>query len=167
MNKRKSLSKFILLMMEKSVDGCVRLEDFIYNSHYYAYGNGWDYPLDKSALATALKRLRENGFIDFLDDKTLIAHLTDSGKNQALWIKMRLEDEKWDGKWRLVSWDIPESRRKARDLLRHQLKQLGFIKFQNSIWASKKNCTKLLNEYIKKVGIEDWVKVLESDSLNL
>lgn len=154
-------------MLEKSVDGYVRMEDFLYNPHYYAYGSGWDYPLDKSAIVTALKRLRENGFIDFVDDQTLTMRLTDRGMSKALWIKMRLEQEKWDGKWRLVSWDIPESRRKARDLLRHQLKQLGFIKFQNSIWASKKNCTKLLNEYIKKVGIEDWVKVLESSNLNL
>lgn len=153
-------------MLEKSVDGFVRLDNIINKPGYYVYGYGWDYPLDKSALATALKRLREKGLIDFIDGQTLTARLTHFGKDKALWIKMREEEEKWDGKWRLVSWDIPESRRKARDLLRHQLKQLGFIKFQNSIWASKKNCTKLLNEYVKKVGIEDWVKVLESNDLN-
>lgn len=156
----------MLLMLEKTIDGYVRTEDFLYNPGYYAYGNGWDYPLQKSAIAKALKRLRENGFIDFVDDKQILIKITDSGKDKALWIKMREEDEKWDGKWRLVIWDIPEKRRKARDLLRHQLKQLGFKKVQNSVWASKKNCTELLKEYIKKVGIGDWVQVLESYNIS-
>ena len=166
MNKRKSLSKLILLILEKTTDGLVRVDDFINNPGYDAYHGGWDYPLKKSAVAKTLKRLRENGLIDFVDDKTLKLRLTDKGRSQALWTKMKLEDEEWDGKWRMVVWDIPEKRRKARDLLRHQLKQLGFKRFQNSIWVSKKNCTVLLKEYIKKVGIGDWVKVLESDSIN-
>ena len=166
MNKRKSLSKFILLILEKSIDGYVRYDDLIHHSRQYAWGSGWDKLLNKSVLATALKRLRENGLVNFVDDKTLELRLTDKGKSQALWTKMRLEDEKWDGLWRLVIWDIPEKRRNARDLLRHQLKQLGFEKLQNSVWVSKKDCTKLLKEYINKVGIGDWVKVLETKELN-
>lgn len=164
MNKKKSLSKLILLVLEKSVDGCVRFEDFAINTWFYAYG--YDRQLNKSALAIALKRLRENGFVELLSDKELALRLTDKGRSKALWTKMKLEDEKWDGKWRLVIWDIPEKRRNTRDLLRYHLKQLGFEKIQNSVWASKKNCTLILKEYIKKVGIEDWVKVVESSSVS-
>lgn len=165
MNKRKSLSNLILLALEKTVDGYIRLEDFAYNPGFYAYG--YDRQLSKSALVNALKRLRENGFVELLSDKELALRLTDSGRSKALWTKMRLESEKWDGKWRLVIWDIPEKRRNARDLLRYQLKQLGFTKWQKSVWVSKKNCTKILREYIKKVGIEDWVRVIESNNINL
>lgn len=152
-------------MLEKTVDGYVRMEDFLYKPGYYAYGKGWEYPLKKVALAKALKRLRENGLIDFVDDKTVIFSLTDSGKDKALWIKMREEEEKWDGKWRLVFWDIPEKRKQVRDVLRYKLKQLGFVRWQKSVWASKKNCTKPLRDFIKKVGIEDWVLVVESDNV--
>lgn len=166
MNKRKSLSKFILLMFEKTVDGYVRMEDFLYHPGYYAYGDGWEYPLDKSVIAQSLKRLRENGLIDFVDDKELIFRLTDSGKDKALWIKMREENQKWDGKWRLVIWDVPEKRRVARDLLRFKLKQLGFQRLQKSVWATKKNCTIELKDFIRKVGIEDWVMVIETDNLD-
>ena len=152
-------------MLEKTIDGYVRMDDFINNPKYYAYGGGWEYPLKKAALAKALKRLRENGLIDFIDDKTLIFRLTDSGKDKALWIKMREEEEEWDRKWRLIFWDIPEKRKKVRDLLRHKLKQLGFIRWQKSVWASKKNCTKQLRDFIKSIGIEDWVLVIESDNV--
>lgn len=154
----------ILLILEKAVDGYVSFEDFIYNPGLYVSGMR---EVNKSTLANALKRLRENGFVEFINDRELTLRLTDTGRNKALWTKMRLEDEKWDGKWRLVIWDIPEKRRRARDLLRHQLKQLGFKKFQQSVWASKKNCTLLLREYIQKVGIEDWVKILESDTIDI
>lgn len=165
MNKRKSLSKFILLMLEKSVDSYIRIEDFLYKPGYYAYGSGWEYPLKKSTLAKTLKRLRENGLIDFIDDETLVFRLTDLGRDEALWIKMREEDEKWDGRWRLVFWDIPETRKNVRDLLRYKLKQLGFIKWQKSVWASKKNYTKELRNFIKSIGIEKWVLVIESDNV--
>lgn len=151
-------------MLEKAVDGYIRFEDFANNTWFYAHG--YDRQLNKSALASALKRLRENGFVELISDKELTLRLTDKGRSKALWTKMKLEEEKWDGKWRLVIWDIPEKRRKARDLLRHQLKQLGFEKIQNSVWASKKNCTLILKEYTKKVGIEDWVKVVESGSVS-
>ena len=137
MNKKKSLSKLILLSLEKAVDGYIRLEDFAYHNYRYKYGIP---DLKKPALSNALKRLRENGFIEFISDKELALRLTDKGKNKALWVKMKLEQGKWDGKWRMVIWDIPEKRRKARDLLRYELKQLGFEKIQNSVWASKKDC---------------------------
>ncbi len=164
MGTKKSLTNLILLTLEKSVDGFLKVQDFRQHSGVYLYGAGRDVP--KSALSNAFKRLRERGLIEFISDDELAYRLTDQGMSKALWTRMRLGDEKWDGKWRIVIWDIPEKRRKARDLLRHQLKMLGFKKLQNSIWASKKDCAQLLKDYIRKVGIEDWVKVLESDSIN-
>lgn len=161
-SKRKTLTNLILLVLEKSIDGYVRFEDFTYHAYRYQYGIP---DLKKADLAKALKRLRERGLIDFVSDQQLVFRLTDQGKDKALWERIRYGDEKWDGKWRLVIWDIPEKRRVARDLLRFKLKQLGFKKWQKSVWASKVNCTKLLRDFIKQVGIEDWVMVLESDNI--
>lgn len=164
-SKRKTLTDFVLLALEKAVDGSVRLEDLV--SHSYIYARGYDRPLKKSVLAQALKRLREGGLVDLIDDQQLIYRLTDSGRDRALWKKMIEGDAKWDGKWRLVVWDIPEKRRLARDLLRFKLKQLGFTQWQKSIWASKVNSTDLLRKFIKQVGIDDWVMVIESDNVGL
>ncbi len=165
-SKRKVLTDLVLLAIEKSIDGYIRLEDFLYNPGYYAYGSGWSYPLKKSDLSQAIKRLREKGFIELIDDKELILRLTDSGKDRALWQKMILGSMKWDGRWRLVLWDIPEKRRLARDLLRFKLKQLGFTQWQKSVWASKVDCTKALRDFIRKTGIEEWVMVIESDNID-
>ncbi len=159
MVKKKVITNSILLALEKAIDGYVAFEDFAYNPLLV----GRD--LKKSELSLALKRLRENGFVELIDDREMVIRLTDSGRDKALWIKMKEMDEKWDGRWRLVIWDIPEKRRIARDLLRYKLKQLGFQRFQKSVWACKKNCTKQLRDFIKKMGIEDWVMVIESNNI--
>ncbi|MBI2334733.1 hypothetical protein HYU96_02930 [Candidatus Daviesbacteria bacterium] len=166
MGTKKSLTNFLLLTLEKSIDGYIRFDHFVNKPHLYAHYGWWDRPLKKSALALALKRLRENGLVELIDDRELIVRLTDNGRDKALWTKMRLNDEKWDGKWRLVIWDIPEKRRVARDLLRHKLKWLGFRKLQKSVWITKKNCTQVLRDFIKKMGIRDWVVVIESDNVD-
>lgn len=166
MVKKKVVTNLILLTLEKAVDGYVRFDNFINNPGYYAFHDGWNYPLNKSELAVAFKRLRENGLVELIDDKKLIYRLTDPGKDRALWIKMKMSDEPWDGKWRVVIWDIPEKRKAVRDLLRYKLKVLGFERLQKSVWVSKKNCTKELRDFIKNVGIKDWVLVLESDSID-
>ncbi|MBI3103781.1 CRISPR-associated endonuclease Cas2 [Candidatus Daviesbacteria bacterium] len=163
---RKGLSNWILLVLEKTVDGVIRVDDFINNPGLYAYRDGWNYPLNKSALSQALRILRENGFIEFLDDQKLVGRLTDEGRAEAIWAKIRVQDEPWDGKWRLVIFDIPEQRRIARDLLRSKLKQWGFINLQRSVWACKKNCTKQLKDFIKGVGIKEWVMVIESTDID-
>jgi|SRR3989344_2771107 len=160
-SKKKFLTDLVLLILEKSIDGYVAFEDFAYNPLLV----GRD--LKKSELSQVMKRLREKGLIELISNKELNFRLTDSGRDRALWTKMKMGDEKWDGRWRLVIWDVPEKRRTARDLLRFKLKQLGFKQWQQSVWASRVNCTKLLRDFIKKVGIEDWVMVVESDNVGL
>ena len=159
---KKNITNFILLALEKTVDGYIRFEDFTYHSYRYKYGIP---NLKKASVAQALKRLRENGLVDFIDDEKLLVRLTDQGREKAVLAKIKLGDQKWDGKWRLVIFDIPEKRRTVRDLLRSKLKQWDFIHLQQSVWASKKDCTKVLRDFVKSVGIEDWVMVIESDNL--
>lgn len=54
------------------------------------------------------------------------------------------KQKKWDQKWRIIMFDVWERRRKVRDELRETLKEIGFIKVQNSAWAYPYPCEKLL-----------------------
>ena len=159
MRKKWAISDMVLLVLEKTIDGYVRFEDFAYHSYRYHY----DIPeLKKASLAQALKRLREQGFID-LDkfNNNLVLKLTDKGREEALLRKI-LKDETWDGKWRIVVFDIPEKNRRVRNMLRSKLKTWGFSPWQKSVWASKQNMTDLLRQFVKQIGIEKWVLVIES-----
>lgn len=162
MRASKGLTRFILLALEKSIDGYIQIEDFLYNPHKYIYG----YPrkINKPLILQAIKRLQQKGLVNYVDLGTLILKLTDIGADSAIRAKLSFqEDKEWDKIWRLVIFDIPEDQRIARDLLRFKLKEWGFIKIQKSVWATKKNCTSIMRKFIEELGISKWVLVVESN----
>lgn len=48
--------------------------------------------------------------------------------------------KRWDGKWRLLLFDISEKKKIRREALRGMLKQLGFYPFQKSVWVHAFDC---------------------------
>src|SRR3989344_6758758 len=111
--KEKSLSYIALDALEKAVDGYVRLEDFLYNTHIYA--KGYDRPLKKSSFSQALNRLKKQGLIEEeMLDEQIIFKLTQTGKEFLDFQEIKNDD--WDGKWRVVIFDIPEQKRIIRNL---------------------------------------------------
>ena len=159
---KKKLRDTILLVLEKTIDSYVRFEDFAYNPGFYAYYDGWNYSLKKSALSQALKRLREQGFIEKQKDQDkIILRLTELGKDWLLKNKAD-SDMEWDNLWRLVIFDIPESHKRARNTLRRRLKDWGFTPWQKSVWATQKPLTEIIRKLIRELKIEDWVLIIES-----
>jgi CRISPR-associated endonuclease Cas2 len=56
----------------------------------------------------------------------------------------------WNKQWHVVSFDIPEKIRASRLKLRNTLKDIGFVKLQNSLWVYPYDCKALI--YIIKKG---------------
>lgn len=84
----------------------------------------------------------------------LYIKLTPEGEKQAGKFQInKLEirrPKKWDKKWRLVIFDIPENRRVKREAFRGKLKELGFYPLQKSVWVFPYPCEKeikLLREF--------------------
>ena len=62
-------------------------------------------------------------------------------KREAKMRNMELRnDGKWDGKWRLVIFDIPETKKKTRDAIAYKLKDLGFKPIQKSSFIYPYEC---------------------------
>lgn len=156
--RKGSLSTVILLALEKAIDGYVRFEDFAYHHYRYHYGIP---ELKKSALSAALKRLREAGYIEKgINEGQVILKLTELGQ-EALGPKF--DENKWDGKWRIVIFDIPEDKRGIRDLFRRRLKSWGFQNWQQSVWVTRSDITSKLRKLIGELEIQSWVAVVESN----
>lgn len=154
--RRGSLSWWTLLVLEKAVDGYVKFEDFIYNPLF-------ERPVKKSELSLVLKRLREQGLIEQVRLKDdVIIKLTEEGRD----LVGNFQDQDWDGKWRIVIFDIPEEKRIIRNLFRRNLKKWGFKHLQKSVWISKRNVFERLTNYIKELEIGRWVTVIEADKLS-
>ncbi len=49
-------------------------------------------------------------------------------------------NHKWDGRWYLVFFDVPEIQRNKRNQLRKLLKDLGFYKYQESVYILPYDC---------------------------
>lgn len=158
--RKGSLTEIILIALEKTVDGYIRLQDFTYNPARYVYGDPSS--LKKSNLSQAIKRLRQKGLIqESLKDSELVIKLTTLGK--SLIQPNLLPEQEWDGIWRIVLFDIPEEKRLVRDLLRRRLRSWGFYPWQQSVWITKNNVTDRLRNLIVKLNIPDWVVIIESN----
>ena len=74
-----------------------------------------------------IRRTKENSF-----------HLTPKGERAVKSIvidDIELKKSKyWDGKWHMVMYDLPIRFKKARNVFRWKLKDLGFFQFQKSAW---------------------------------
>ena len=51
---------------------------------------------------------------------------------------------RWDGKWRLVIFDIPEAEKKLRDKVRRIVSGFGFTLLQNSVWVYPYDCEEVI-----------------------
>lgn len=68
----------------------------------------------------------------------------------------------WDGKWRVVMYDLPEKIKSKRDILRNWLKRLGFGQWQMSVWISPHPLINSIHQIITQAGLEPFCSVHES-----
>lgn len=85
--------------------------------------------------------------------------ITDLGKNKIInkYPMMKLAKRRWKGWWLVVSFDIPEEQKEIRHSIRHQLKKLGFAKWQLSVYVSPHDIADELHKVIKKNKLEEFV----------
>lgn len=69
----------------------------------------------------------------------------------------KLNPHEWDGKWRMIMYTIPETKRNLRDDLRKELLWSGFGSFTHSCWISPNNLEKEVELLIEKYEIEPYV----------
>lgn len=61
--------------------------------------------------------------------------------------------EKWDGKWRVVIFDIAEKKRGVRDQVRSILISAGFLRLQNSVWVYPYDCEDIIGLIKTDLGV--------------
>lgn len=103
----------------------------------------------KQRLRETLWRLRRQGLVTFQERAgKKYPYLTKKGLQRA----KRLSFEgysipkplRWDGRWRIVIFDISHKRKRTRDRVRGILKRLGFFRLQNSVWVHPYNCEEII-----------------------
>jgi len=129
--------------------------------------------INKSSLRRAIDSLYKSKMIKMKYNKkkdAITVVLTQNGKKKALTydllrIKIK-KPKKWDRKWRIVLFDIPEVNKKERDGLRWQLKQLGFYEYQKSVFVHPYDCQNEIDYIIELSNIRKFVRFVIADFLD-
>jgi DNA-binding transcriptional regulator PaaX len=125
----------------------------------------------KYAITRSLKGLREAGLVENLSsDQQDYARLTQAGKRKATSLKLESDtavvNPNWDGKWRVILLDLPESRKNERESLRYLLKKAGFVMLKNSAWISPYPFEHLFMNIKKDLGLTTELMIMITDSMD-
>lgn len=136
-----------------------------------AIGKEWQ-EINRQTLKRAVKSLYESKLVSEKQnaDGTITIILTDKGKQKALTYDLeKIEIKKpkqWDKKWRVVLFDIPENRKKIREILRFHLKNLDFFEFQKSVFVHPYDCKNEMDYIIEFYDIRKFVRFIIAESID-
>ncbi len=97
---------------------------------------------ERKKTYTALQRLHHQKLVTF---KKGSAQITARGLRYLAMNMTQSKPLRWDNKWRIVVFDIPERRRHLRDALRDSLIRIGFTPLQRSTWIYPYDCEELIS----------------------
>ena len=121
----------------------------------------------------AIRDLKKKKLIDIqeLKDGSVRVCLTEGGKKLILQYELEKlkikKPEKWDGKWRVIIYDIPHRLRRASDAFRIKIRELGMYQLQKSIWIYPYDCIKELDFLcvIFQIPLEECVLYFKAEEL--
>jgi CRISPR-associated endonuclease Cas2 len=116
----------------------------------------------------ALLRLEQKGWIRiYKEDENNYAQLTEKGKLEALFTKAKISPvQQWDGKWRMLIFDIPEDARGERRRLRSLLKAYGFKLVQQSVFINPYPLNKEAVTYLYETGLNKFIRIFRIDDVD-
>lgn len=168
---KKSSTPSTILMILKEV-GAITIDAFFNPKYAKKYGyTPTNFSKGSSACRSAFTRLQSKNLIKQKGD---LYYLTTEGQKEAFlcFVKsgkfsqfLKNENKKWDGKWRIMFFDIPEKKRGKRDELRVMLKAVGFKEFQKSAWVYPYKVPNFLKELLFEENIKPYTRLITTTSI--
>ncbi len=124
--------------------------------------------IDRKQLYRTLDQLRLQKIVTIIKEGDSVEKMILTNKARAYSLRQQFKNlsikhaSRWDKKWRLVMFDIPESKRIIRNALRRKLKDIGFVEFQKSTFAYPFPCRDEINFIINFLEISEYVYYIET-----
>lgn len=100
----------------------------------------------KEIIQMTRKRLVKEGYLAYTIGGLL--QLTAKGKHRRAQLSAReyglTKPKRWDGKWRVLIFDISERKKVLREKVRRSLITIGFVRLQDSVWVYPYPCDDLI-----------------------
>lgn len=123
-----------------------------------------------SSIERVTRRLYRKGMVEIkYNQKIPTVQISQNGKIEILSYdldKLRIKSQThWDGKWRLVIFDIAEKYKKIREIVRVKLKELGFYQFQDSVFIYPYPCEKEIIYLREILLVPHSIKLVRADRI--
>lgn len=123
-----------------------------------------------SSVNRQLSKLWRKGFVDVEQGNDgYTVKISEKGRTEVLKYDVRAMKvplpDRWDGKWRMVIFDIPKKEEFARAAFRHQLRAMGFFQMQMSVYVYPYPCAKQIQFLREVYNIPHSVKLATADML--
>lgn len=132
--------------------------------HVYAFLRNDSYP-DRSAYYSAVSRLSKQGLIVKKQGlKTSSLTISDEGSDslKACLFPERWWNRTWNGIWYVLVYDIPETDRPYRNILRQFLKSQRMGCFQKSVWVTPHDIRPLYSDLQEAAGLSTFACLFEA-----
>ena len=92
-------------------------------------------------ISQAMRRLKQRGYIENSEGRYRLTERGEKSVERILMYEYKVPEQiHWDGRWRMLLFDVREKRRKTRTKLRHLLEAAGFLRLQDSVWIYPYPC---------------------------
>ena len=99
----------------------------------------------KESINSCRNKLIKSGYLKYQNDHL---EITQKGENylnrEIIYENTKNQKRKWDCKWRVLIFDIPERKKIIREQIRRTLISVGFMRLQDSVWIYPYDCEKLI-----------------------
>lgn len=112
---------------------------------------------------SAFQGLERHGYLEKVNNNQFLISPKAQRKIKQL-KNLNRSKKDWSGKWIIISFDIPESKRDKRDMWRAAIKRLGFMRLQNSVFISPFADLKELSAIRSELKIEKYVSFFEAQA---
>ena len=125
-----------------------------------------EFGLSEAAVRQAVSRMSRQGWLTALKHGNRAYYaLTQRGIKRVEAISPRIYEpaHEWDGRWRLLSYAIPEKNRERRDRLRKDLILLGLAPLSPSTWISPRDIAEAIRETTEAHDVAEHVHFFLAD----
>ncbi len=120
----------------------------------------------KEYISSSASKLVKRGLLKFKD-----GHYQLTSDGERLLRRWELEDyqinrpKKWDKKWRVIIFDIPEKKRKIRTQITFLFRKAGLYRLQDSVWVYPYDCEDIIGLLKTDFGVGKYLLYMIVDEL--
>ncbi len=128
----------------------------------------------KKQIRTAFNNLKQRKLIEIIQegDEKFKVQLRNKGRKRGKEFSFEFleikKPKKWDGKWRILIFDIPAYPKiynQARNALRNKIKDLGFYQMQKSVWVYPHECEDEIIFIAELFQVQKHIEILTVEKL--